>query len=229
MKTILITGASGGLGTTVTRHFIEQGHRVLAIVGSEASRQQLPRHDHLHVYIADLTEEKQVAELVAQMVQEQGPIQGALLLAGGFAMGAMEDTGLDEIRKMLAINFETAYTIARPLFARMLEQNEGRIVFTGARPALQPSAGSRMLAYSLSKSLLFRLAECLNEEAKGKNVSVSVLVPSTIDTPANRKAMPHTDPADWVTPEEIAAILDFFLSDTAGPLRETVIKAYKNS
>jgi len=86
-----------------------------------------------------------------------------------------------------------------------------------------------LIAYSLSKSLLFKLAELLNEEAKGINVSISVVVPSTLDTPLNRKSMPDVNPENWVKPSEIAETLEFLVSDKSGSLREAILKMYNNS
>ena len=86
-----------------------------------------------------------------------------------------------------------------------------------------------MIAYGLSKSLLLKLAEYLNEEAKGKNVTATVIVPSTLNTPANRKSMPDADASKWVDPEHLAGILEFVVSENAAPLRELVLKVYNNS
>jgi short-subunit dehydrogenase len=110
----------------------------------------------------------------------------------------------------------------------MTEMGGGKIVFIGARPALLPEAGHELLAYSLSKSLLFKLAEYLNAAAKGKNISATVIVPSTLDTAVNRKNMPGADPEKWVKPEQLADILEFIVSDKGNPLRETVLKVYNN-
>jgi NAD(P)-dependent dehydrogenase (short-subunit alcohol dehydrogenase family) len=105
----------------------------------------------------------------------------------------------------------------------------GRLVFIGARPALKASQGKGLIAYALSKSLLFKVAELLNEEGKNKNVVASVVVPSTIDTPANRASMPDADPNNWVKPEEIADVLELICSDKGNVLREPVYKVYGNS
>ena len=86
-----------------------------------------------------------------------------------------------------------------------------------------------MVAYSLAKSLIFRLAELMNDEAKGKNIVTSVVVPSTIDTPQNRKAMPDADFSNWVKPEAIADAIYFYCTDEAAVLREPLIKVYNNS
>jgi NAD(P)-dependent dehydrogenase (short-subunit alcohol dehydrogenase family) len=111
----------------------------------------------------------------------------------------------------------------------MLQNNSGRLVFVGARPALQPEDGKKMLAYALSKSLLFRLAEFINAAAKGKNVTASVIVPSTIDTEINRQSMPKADFVQWVQPAQIADTLEFICSDKGLPLRESVYKLYNNA
>jgi NAD(P)-dependent dehydrogenase (short-subunit alcohol dehydrogenase family) len=111
----------------------------------------------------------------------------------------------------------------------MMKNKRGNIIFIGARPALNPAQGKNLIAYGLSKSLLFKLAEYLNEAAKGMNVSVSVVVPSTLDTPLNRKSMPDVNPDNWVKPREIAETLEFLVSDKSTALRETVLKIYNNA
>jgi len=111
----------------------------------------------------------------------------------------------------------------------MLKQNNGRIFIIGSRPGLDAKSGKGMIAYGLGKSLIFRLAELMNDEAKGTNVVITVVVPGTIDTPQNRKAIPGSDPDNWVKPEAIADIIYFYASDMAAVLREPVIKVYNNS
>ena len=110
-----------------------------------------------------------------------------------------------------------------------MKQNSGRIFIIGSKPGLSSVNSKGMVAYGLAKSLIFRLAELMNAEAKGTNVVVSVIVPSTIDTPQNRKSMPDADPAKWVKPEAIADVIYFYCTDAAAVLREPVIKMYNNS
>jgi NAD(P)-dependent dehydrogenase (short-subunit alcohol dehydrogenase family) len=227
MPSVLITGANGNLGTAVTRSFLEKGYSVIATVHNEASKGDLAANANLRTEVIDLRDEAATGSFVSQIIQDYQTIDAAVLLVGGFAMGNLQATGTDAIRNQISLNFETAYHVVRPLFYHMLERNEGKIVLVGARPALQPAAGKNMIAYSLSKSLLFRLAEYLNAEAKGKNVTVTVLVPSTIDTKPNRESMPDADPDNWVKPEEIASVIHFVVSDKA--LRESVLKVYKNA
>ena len=144
-------------------------------------------------------------------------------------MGGVTDTRGADLRKMIALNLETAFYVARPLYAQMLAQGKGRLIFIGARPALVPAQGKNAVAYALSKSLLFHLADILNADAKGKDVVAHVVVPSTIDTPANRKSMPDADPGNWVTPAQLAEIFYFICSSPSTVLREPVWKVYNKA
>lgn len=229
MKTIIITGAAGNLGTPVTNLFLEKGYRVIATVASAQAKDKLPSHPSLDVEVVNLADESETASFVNTIISRYKQVDAALLLVGGFAAGTIKSTGIEDIKKQLALNFDTAYHVARPLYQHMLEKANGRLVFIGARPALQPADGKNMVAYGLSKSLLFTLAEYLNEEAKGKNVSATVIVPSTLDTALNRKSMPDADPHNWVKPEALAGVLEFVVSEKGMPLRETVLKVYNNA
>jgi len=228
-KTVIITGAAGGLGSTVTKTFLEKGYKVIATVSSDKSKSSLEAHSNLDIYTVDLGDEQQAGDFVSSTIAKYGKIDAVLLLAGGFAMGGVSATKGDDIKKQLSINFETAYYVARPLFEHMLQNNFGRIVFIGSRPALTSAQGKNLVAYSLSKSLLFKLAEFINETAKGKNVTATVVVPSTIDTPVNRQAMPDANFNDWVQPSALANILEFVVSDKSAALREPVLKVYNNA
>ena len=144
-------------------------------------------------------------------------------------MGRIEDTMGGDLKKMFALNFETAYHISRILFAHMLQNDYGRLIFIGAKPALKPEQATGSLAYALSKSLLFSYANILNATAKGKNVTASVVVPSTIDTETNRKSMPDADWTKWVKAEQVTDVLEFICSDQALPVREPVYKVYNDA
>jgi len=228
-KTVIITGATGNLGSAVTKKFLAEGYTVIATVTSEESKKELPQSDKLQAEIVNLTDENETENFVQRTIAQHKRLDAALLLVGGFAMGNIGATKSGDIKKQLELNFDTAYNLARPLFAHMMENGEGRLVFIGSRPALNAAAGKNLIAYGLSKSLLFKLAEYLNEEAKGRNVTATVVAPSTIDTPLNRKDMPNANPDNWVKPEALADVLEFVVSGKAAPLRETVLKVYNNS
>ena len=228
-KTVLITGASGNLGSATVQIMLNQQYRVVASgnkAGKPAFMEQL---ENIEYHQVNLSMEEDASNFVAAAIERYGAIDAGLLLAGGFDMGTLGSSDQKALKRMFEINFETAYNTARPLFSHMMKQGYGRIVFVGARAAHLAAQGKHMIGYALSKSLLFRLSEYLNEEAKGFNVVSSVIVPSTIDTPQNRESMPDADTNKWVKPEEIAELLGFICSDKAAALREPVYKIYNNS
>ena len=229
MKTVLITGANGNLGSAVTKEFLGKGYRVVATVVTEAMISDLPPHAHLEVRVVDLGNEEETASFIQTVISTYKKIDAALMLVGGFAMGNIAATSTADIQKQFALNFETAYHVTRPLFSHMLGNVNGRLVFIGSRPAMEAVQGSNLWASGLSKSLLFKLAEYLNAEAKGRNVTATVVAPSTLDTPLNRKSMPDVDPTTWVQPAALAEILEFIVSDNGSPLRETVCKVSNNA
>ena len=229
MRTVIITGANGNLGSAVTHNFLEKGYRVVATVLAESMKADFATNDRLEVHVVNLTDENETDLFVKEVIAKYGKVDAALMLVGGFAMGDMAATAYADIEKQLSLNFKTAYHVSRPLFQHMMQNGTGRLVYIGARPALEASQGKNLVAYGLSKSLLFKLAEYLNEEARGRNVTATVVAPSTLDTPLNRKSMPDVDPAIWVKPAALAEILEFIVSEKGEPLRETVLKIYNNA
>lgn len=224
MKTAVITGAAGSLGTAVAKRFTSNGYKVIGIVN------KISASSDFETVQADLTDEAQTEKAVTDILEKYGQIDVLVATAGGFAMGDIKDTKSSDIMAQYKINFETAYHIARPVFNHMKGRGSGRIFLTGSRAGIDTAAGAKsMLAYSLSKSLLARLAEVLNEEAKDLDVVTSLIVPSIIDTPPNRKAMPGADASKWVTPEAIAEVIYFYGSEAATSLREPIIKVYGKS
>ena len=229
MKTVIITGANGNLGTACVKKFLDQGHSVIAVDGHDNHLAFAAGHAGYSFASVNLTDESATAAFISSKIQLHGKIDAALMLVGGFAAGNMAATDGPAIQKMFSLNFETAYFMARPLLAHMQQRNYGRLIFIGARPALQPAQGKDLMAYALTKSLLFKLADFINEETKGKNITAAVIVPSTIDTALNRQSMPDADPANWVTPEALAGTMEFIVSDKGNALRETVLKVYNNA
>lgn len=228
-KTILITGANGGLGAATVKKFLDKGYKVIAVDSSGTHLGFAAGHDNFELKAVDATNEAAVSTFTEEIIELYDNIDGALLLIGGFEMGDVAATDGAALRRMYSLNFETAYFFARPLFTHMIEKGYGRIVFIGARPALKPEFGKGALAYSLGKSLLFHLADLFNAAAKGKNVVASVVAPSTIDTGPNRKSMPNADFDAWVKPEDVANLLAFICSDEGKAIREPVYKIYNNA
>jgi len=226
MKTVFITGASGNLGKACVEKFLAEGYQVIATISpGKTLGFTLPG---VETFEADLTNESSV-EKVVNSITSTYKIDAALLLVGGFAMGNIQDTNSADLQKMFSLNFETAYFAARPVFNHMMTQSAGRIVFIGARPALNPSDGKSTLAYALSKTLVFKLAELLNAQGASNNVVSHVIVPSIIDTPVNRNAMPKANFSDWVKPEEIADTIFHLCSEKGSAVRDSVTKLYGRS
>ena len=229
MKTAIVTGASGNMGQAVVKKFIDEGYKVIGtVIPNDPVPMDFPV-DKFDKVVVDLMNEDDSAKFINDIASKYGSVDAAVLTVGGFAMGSVAETKTSDIAKQYKLNFETAYNAARPIFIQMLKQNSGRIFIIGSKPGLSSVNGKGMVAYGLAKSLIFRLAELMNDEAKGTNVVTAVIVPSTIDTPQNRKAMPDADPDKWVKPEAIADVIYFHCTDAASVLREPIIKVYNRS
>jgi NAD(P)-dependent dehydrogenase (short-subunit alcohol dehydrogenase family) len=229
MKIAIITGASGNLGQAAIKKFIEGGYFVIGTVVPGDPVNINFRASSFEKVVVDLLNEGDSQKFVDTVISKYGRIDVAILTVGGFAAGNIAETKTSDINKQYKLNFETAYNIARPAFVQMKRQGEGRIFIVGSRPGLDARNGRGMVAYGLAKSLLFRLADILNDETEGKDIVTSVVIPSTIDTSSNRKAMPNADFNAWVKTEQIADIIYFYSSEQASALREPVIKVYNNA
>jgi NAD(P)-dependent dehydrogenase (short-subunit alcohol dehydrogenase family) len=228
-KAIIVTGANGNLGTAVVKKLLDMDYRVIAVDQSGNRLEFASGSPLFDLQSVDLGNETAVGEFIQLMIRSYKKIDGALLLAGGFAAGDIHSTGGDDLKKMYSLNFETAYFISRNLFPHMVQNGYGRLVFMGARPALIAEQGKNTVAYALSKSLLFKLADMLNASAAGQNVVASVVAPSTIDTELNRRSMPDADFSSWVKADQIASVLEFICSEKGLALREPVYKIYNNA
>jgi NAD(P)-dependent dehydrogenase (short-subunit alcohol dehydrogenase family) len=220
-KNVLISGAGGQLGSFLVNQLKNQYHILAAY--SPGKSKALPG---VTSFECDTTDEGAVNTTLDSVFSQHPNVYAGILTVGGYAQGTISETSGHALRTMISLNFESAYFMTRKLFANMEAAEGGKIILIGARPALQPSDGKSAVAYALSKSLIFKLAELLNAAGKEKHIVCSVLVPSVIDTPANRAAMPNHDFSKWVNPEEIAATVSFLLSDEAKSLRDPVVKLY---
>jgi NAD(P)-dependent dehydrogenase (short-subunit alcohol dehydrogenase family) len=229
MKIAIVTGASGNLGQAVVKKFIAEGWKV---IGTTIPNDPIPLDypaQQFEKMVIDLTNEDDAQKFIDSVIAKHGRIDAAILTVGGFAMGKIAETRTADVQKQFKLNFETAYNVARPVFLQMTNQASGRIFMIGSKPGLDARNGKGMIAYGLSKSLIFRLANLMNDEAKGKNVVASVIVPSTIDTPQNRQSMPEAKYDNWVKAENIAEAIYFYSSDKASVIREPIIKVYNNA
>jgi NAD(P)-dependent dehydrogenase (short-subunit alcohol dehydrogenase family) len=229
MASLIITGANGNLGLSVVNRLLGDGYHILAASGLSGAG-NLPHHQNLEIQEIDLLDEERAQKFVESSLQKNPDIEGAVLLVGGFAIGKLAETKKADLDKMINLNFYTGYHIVRPLLSHFLNRPQGgQFIMVGSRPGLDVSNGKDFFAYSLSKAMIFRLADFINAEGKDKCVTATVIVPSTIDTEANRKAMPGADFSKWVPAENIADAISFTLSETGRMLRESVIKIYNRS
>ncbi len=228
-KTAIVTGASGNLGQAVVKKFLAEGYRVVGTVVPNDPVSFDLEDVNMEKVEVNLLNEEDSEKFVKTIIDKYKTVDAAVFTVGGFAMGKIADTKTTDIQKQYKLNFETAYNVARPVFNQMMQQGNGRIFMIGSKPGLSAKAGKGMVAYGLAKSLIFRLAELMNDEAKGSNVVTCVVVPGTIDTPQNRKAMPDAKFEHWVTPQSIADVIYFCCSDEAADLRQPIIKLYNQS
>ncbi len=227
-KTILITGANGNLGKAVVNLLHEQGYTICAVVGRSVLPEDF-KEKVSDIRSVNLMDEKETENYIQEITRLYPDISAALLLAGGYATGDIAATDESALDQQISLNFKTAYFTARPLLHFFEKNGGGRFIFVGARPALSPVAGKGAIAYSLAKSMIFHLAGLINATGKGKRIAAHTIVPSLIDTPPNRKAMPEADFSKWVIPEDIAAAISFLLTDSAAALREGVLKLYNEA
>lgn len=232
MKSIIVTGAAGNMGRAVVKRFAQDGHQVYAVLGLGENSQHFNDHAHaanIHTQFLNLTDETVSEGYVKDLIAKDPAVETAICIVGGWAPGTIAETTGTELDRMMKLNFSTAFNITRPLLEYFERKGRGQFIFIGARPAINPAEGKNQVAYALSKSLLFRLAEIINDQGKFKNIRASVVIPSLLDTPQNRAALPDADTSDWITPEAAADTIAFLLGETGDHMRETVIKLYNKA
>ncbi|WP_353721866.1 SDR family NAD(P)-dependent oxidoreductase [Dyadobacter sp. 676] len=227
-KQVIVSGATGNLGKDVVKKLTELGYG-LHINVREGKTDAYADNAHVSNYLADLADAGQAELFVAKAIASAGRIEAGILLAGGFAMGRLADTTDADIERMLTMNFKTAFHVVKPLMKHFKANGGGQFIFIGARPALAPETGTGSFAYTLSKTLIFQMADLINAEGKSKHITATVIVPSIIDTPDNRTAMPGSDFSKWVPAADLAEGVAFVLSDTGKKLRQTVLKLYNEA
>jgi 3-oxoacyl-[acyl-carrier protein] reductase len=214
-KVVLITGGAGALGQTVVPAFVSTGASVIL---GDLHPLQAPGVTALK---ADFTDQTQVRGLVDEVIRRSGRLDALINLVGGFATGRVVETDVSLWQRMLTMNLTSAFLLSQAVLPHMLKRGQGRIVHVAARAAIEPFAGAA--AYIVSKAGLIGLIRTLSTELEGSGVTVNAVLPSTIDTPANRKAMPAADPSKWTRPDSIAQALAFLASDAASQINGALI------
>jgi len=211
-KTVVITGAAGGLGREVCRVAREQGADIVQVDIA------FPADAEGRVLSLDLTDAGAVSNAIAGLDH----IDGLINVAGGFDMGpALYETSDESWNKMFAINVTTARNMISAVVPKMLTGKGGSVVNVGAFGAL--TGTGNMAAYCASKSVVMNLTQSLSDEVKHQGINVNAVLPSIIDTPANRAAMPDASFDEWVSPEQLANVMCFLLSNAASGIHGALI------
>jgi len=221
-KVVLITGAKGGLGTFVTQAFLDAGAKVAGTSRSIADS-DFPNPNFFAI-AAELNAEGARA-VASKAIAKWGRIDVLVHLVGGFTGGpTVAETSDADLAKMFDMNFLAAFQILKAVIPGMRQQGSGRILAIGARAGLDPVP--TLGAYSASKAALISLIRTAALENKDKGIGVNAVLPGTMDTPTNRKAMPGADPSKWVQPQQVAALLVHLASDQASNISGAVIPIY---
>jgi NAD(P)-dependent dehydrogenase (short-subunit alcohol dehydrogenase family) len=216
-KVIIVTGAAGNVGSALAVLLASRGARVAAVDTArdrlQAVTAGLAGSGHLALAEYDLTDPTATDALVAAVLQACGRLDGVGTTVGGFAMAKLADAGLDQWDAMFSLNVKTTWNIYRAAVPALRAAGSGALVAIGSAAGLKGSG--EMAAYAATKSAVMRLTESLADELRPDRIRVNAVLPTTIDTPQNRAAMPGADASRWVKPAEVAEVMAFLLSDRA--------------
>jgi NAD(P)-dependent dehydrogenase (short-subunit alcohol dehydrogenase family) len=224
MSVVVVTGASGALGSAVVEALAARGDRVAAVVSPRSVEHVAKRAGVVAIGLETWP------SAIARAEAELGPIDGAVLTAGSWAGGKpLAEADEDELEKMLSANLATAHAALRGLLPGMITRGKGSIVVVGSRAAVEPKTAARSAAYAASKAAVVALAQAAAAENLAHGVRINAVLPSTIDTPANRKAMPNADASHWVSLPSLAGVILFLLSDAARDISAAAIPVYRRA
>jgi NAD(P)-dependent dehydrogenase (short-subunit alcohol dehydrogenase family) len=224
---VLVTGGTGALGAVVALGALEAGARVVVTYRDArdretlAARAALPARERLDGIPADVTDGESVRRLVDEVTARHRRLDALVNTVGGFAAGDLLATDERAWDAMLTVNLRSAYLCCRAVLPGMLAAGRGRIVNVGSRSVVPPTGG--FLAYTVAKSGVIALTQALAHEVRGRGITVNAVLPSTMDTEANRRAMPTANRKDWVTPESVARAILFLASDAAADVTGTLL------
>jgi len=230
-RTVLITGGTGALGRAVVKHFLDTGSAVHVpwIVESEVKElQSLMGAEFPRVFLhrCDVTSEEQVSQLFNSIRGQKAQIDILVNLVGGFAFAPLENTSADDWERLFRMNVTSAFLCSRAALPSMKATRWGRIVNVSSAPALNHGA-AKLSAYAASKAAVQGLTESLAKEVVSWGITVNAIVPTVIDTAANRRATPEADTSTWLKSEEIAEVIGFLTSDGAAIVSGGAINLYR--
>ena len=231
-SSLIITGAAGALGSALVRHFHSRGHRVAALdipaVGVRLTALATELGGAILGLPTDVTSASDWRAALSRIEAELGAPRGAVLVAGGYQGGIPLHAEPDDTtwRAMMTMNLETAHQSLRALLPGMVRRGAGSVVVLGSRAATLPWTSADASAYAASKAAVVALAQAVAAEVLAHGVRVNAVLPSVIDTPANRKAMPSADPTCWVATESLARVIAFLLSTDSNDVSGAAIPVY---
>jgi NAD(P)-dependent dehydrogenase (short-subunit alcohol dehydrogenase family) len=225
-RTAIVTGGTGGLGSAVVERLLADGWRAVVPWIAETELERLPEREHLDLIKADLFDPDSVTQVVATAAADPAaPLRGVVNLVGGFAVGGrVHETPVQEFDAQFRVNLRPTYLMTRAALPHLIEAGTGSIVCVGTRAALQPFSGAA--GYIASKAAVMAFTQAVAAEYRDDRVRCNAIVPSVIDTPANRAAMPNADHDRWVKPSEIAAVISFLLSPDSEPINGAAVPVY---
>jgi len=225
-RTVLVTGGSGGLGSGVTREFLAAGWRVVVPWVVESELERLGDHDALETVRADLFDQGSVQRAVGLAAGDPDrPLRAVANLVGGFAMGGrVHETDIADFEQQLTLNLRPTYLVSQAALPHLISSGGGAIVCVSSRAALRPFSGAA--GYVTAKAAVLALVDAMAVEYTKDRVRVNAVLPSVIDTPANRAAMPNADHASWVSPKQLADVIRFLCEDGAGVVSGAHVPVY---
>ena len=232
-KVVLVAGGTGGLGHAVSLAFLQEGARVVVTYRKQEEFAALKSAAGASVsslagYDADVTDESAARQLVANVLAKDGRLDALVNTVGGYAGGMkLWETDAKVFDQMLALNLRSGYALSRAVIPAMLKQGRGAIVNVCAKAAFDHAAGAS--AYAASKAAALALMDSLAADIKGTGVRVNSVLPSIMDTEANRKAMPGADFAKWPKTEDVARVILFLCSDDARVIHGAAVPVYADS
>ena len=222
-KIVLVTGADGGLGVHVTKAFLEAG--ATAIGASRKIQASEFNHPNLTAITSDISTPENAASLIDLIVKRFGKLDVLVHTVGGFAGGqSIADTDKTTFQNMFEINVNTVFYMAQAAIPALRRSGGGRFIVIGSRQAVEPAAG--VGAYSASKAAAVSLVHTIALENKDAGMTANIVLPGTMDTPANRRAMPKADPASWVQPANVASLIVWLAGEGGRDINGAVIPVY---